>query len=173
MCRDPSGCWVRPAESAMNWSPMSTKAIREPMRPRSRTSSTSCSKKAMAEPTSSTSTATWLIPISRGSARSPPGVAERQCHFELVDGLHRPVHGPDRPLPEHARPRGARLERSARLPQRERHRQSVLVHEQVARLHAFEPFELAGRVLEAADDFVDPLRRYLVPRQPCVHRSPL
>ena len=63
------GC-ERPAESAMNWSPMSMNAIRAPARPRS-----SNSKKrpyqASAASTSPTSSATWLIPTRRATASRP------------------------------------------------------------------------------------------------------
>src|SRR5581483_10380058 len=63
-CLDSSGGWERPADSAMNWSPMSMKAIRPPWRPRS-----SNSKKrpyqASASSMSPTSSAMWLMPTRR------------------------------------------------------------------------------------------------------------
>src|SRR5438132_9867699 len=84
MCRPPSGGCLRPACSAMNWSPRSTNAI-EPLRPRSVSSPKMRSKKASASSMPPTSTATWLIPTGRGIGSSLASDVEADDRPAVVD----------------------------------------------------------------------------------------
>src|SRR6266536_294442 len=77
-CRDASGGCERPRASAMNWSPMSTKAMPLPSRPRS-SNSKNRPYHASASPMSPTSRATWFMPTSRAgmASRLPAQAAAR------------------------------------------------------------------------------------------------